>query len=145
MTEIAEEQAAAELPGLIAESVGNRVEKMYGWTREQLSAEAQRCAMILAHGGEQLVLGERPSEKKMTKREMSKPTVVTLTREQGLAGVKARDFTPDEIWDAFATGLAIGALVPGGVTFMGMHFCTMPHPDCPAGNVPPPVPDGEPG
>jgi hypothetical protein len=67
---------------------------------------------------------------------MTAPGLLGLTREQAHAGVKARDFTRFEVWDALATGLALGSLCPGGVTWLGIHFCTAPqppHPGCAEG------------
>jgi hypothetical protein len=57
--------------------------------------------------------------------------MATLTREQLAAGLKARDYRPAEIFNAVAKGLGLGALVPGGVTWLGRHWCTTPHGKCP--------------
>lgn len=36
-----------------------------------------------------------------------------------------------QVLNAMATGLALGALEYGGVTFLDRHWCTAEHPDCP--------------
>jgi hypothetical protein len=40
-----------------------------------------------------------------------------------------------EALTALAGALAIGAMQPGGVTWAGRHWCTKPHPNCPANTV----------
>lgn len=36
---------------------------------------------------------------------------------------------------ALAGGLAIGATMPGGITWAGHHWCTQPHDNCPVNPV----------
>jgi hypothetical protein len=38
---------------------------------------------------------------------------------------------PEEIHEAVAYGIALGATRPGGVTILGLHACVDAHPDCP--------------
>lgn len=50
-------------------------------------------------------------------------------------GGKVRDYRPGEVLGAIARTVAIGALLPGGVTSFGRHWCTAPHEGCPAGRT----------
>jgi hypothetical protein len=127
----AQQQMMASTLELLRPEIEERARGMAGWSRAQCAAEGQRCGDILAHGGERLLFG--PSPRSPLRPDLRAPTVVTLTKEQVRDGVKARDFTRREMWDALATGLALGSLCPGGVTWLGAHFCTAPHRGCPAG------------
>lgn len=49
---------------------------------------------------------------------------------------KSRNYQGREILGALARALALGAAVPGGVSFAGRHWCERPHEGCPSGNLP---------
>lgn len=111
-----------------------RVAAMDGWTGDQVIAEGRRVGDILACGGDGILFPPPPPKREAG---LSGPTMVTLTKEQADAGVYARDFTREELRDALLQAYAVGSLAPGGITWLGLHFCTMPHKGCPAGSVPP--------
>lgn len=132
----------ARRAGEVCAEVVARVSAMDGWTGDQVIAEGQRVGDILACGGDGILFPPPPLKRKAN---LSGPTMVTLTKEQAGAGFYARDFTREELRDALLQAYAIGSLAPGGVTWLGLHFCTMPHKGCPAGSVPPEDPNGAEG
>jgi hypothetical protein len=107
-----------------------RAMEMSQWPPERRVQEAAAAADLIAHGADVLFRpdGTLPES---TAARLRAPTVLTLTREQAAAGIKASGFRPAEIFNAIAKGLAIGALQPGGVTWFGQHWCTAPHGTCP--------------
>jgi hypothetical protein len=126
MREITQEEALAGLDAAVLA----RVAEVSGWAPGRLAAEAERCGDVIACGGDAILRESLP------KRAAGRgPTPAAMTSEQLRDGVIARDFTRAELRDALTTGLAIGALVPGGVTWMGIHYCTAQHPDCAASDV----------
>lgn len=127
---------AAEMIATIHAEVAARVAVMSGWTAEQITGEGARCGDILASGGEEILFPPSPAKRRKKKPDLSEPTAATMTEEQADAGMYCRDFTLEELWDAMMSAFALGALVPGGVDWMGLHYCTAPHKECPAGNVP---------
>lgn len=40
-------------------------------------------------------------------------------------------YSSGEVFNELVTGLACAALLPGGVSFAGLHWCAAPHPGCP--------------
>jgi hypothetical protein len=124
----------ADLLEVLRPEIEDRARSMAGWPRAQCALEARRCGDVLAHGGDRLLFG--PPPKRPLRPDMTAPGLLDLTREQARAGVKACDFTRFEVWDALVTGLALGSLCPGGVTWLGVHFCAAPqppHPGCAGG------------
>jgi hypothetical protein len=101
--------------------------RVWSWTPDRRAAEAEDIAWVIACGADALF---RP-EDKPTPAQMRLPAPHQLTRQQMDDGVKARDYRPAEVFNAIATGLAIGALLPGGVTWHGAHWCAAPHGTCP--------------
>lgn len=102
-------------------------ERARGWDDDRLHAEAQRCGDIIAHGADSLFR----HDPRFSKKDLHLPTVVDLTAEQHKGGTFARGYRPAEIFNAFAEAIGIGSLVPGGVDFMGAHWCSAPHKGCP--------------
>jgi len=127
----AEQRMLADALEVLRPEIEGRAREVAGWSRVQCTLEARRCGDVLAHGGDRILLG--PPPKSPVRPDLKAPSVTGLTKEQARDGVKARDFTRHEAWDALATGLALGSLCPGGVTWLGVHFCMAPqppHPGC---------------
>jgi hypothetical protein len=101
------------------------------WTPERLAAERDATAWVIACGGDALftVMDDPPPG------DMRLPTPDVLTGEQIKEGVVARNFRRGEILNALAKGLAMGSLLPGGVTFLDLHWCSAPHKGCPRGRA----------
>ena len=57
--------------------------------------------------------------------------MLAITTEQATAEVKAAGFGRADIVNAIAKALGLAALLPGGVTWLGRHWCTAPHGTCP--------------
>jgi hypothetical protein len=125
----------SRVAGEVQARVLARVAAMDGWSWEQVRAEATRVGEIIAYAGDAIMFPP-PPPKGNRKAGLSGPTAVTLTREQADAGMLCRDFTAAELLDALDGAYAVGSLVPGGITWLGLHFCTAPHRGCPAGNLP---------
>jgi hypothetical protein len=60
---------------------------------------------------------------------------VIASSADALRGEGDRDAPRGTVLAALARGIALGSLLPGGVTFGGQHWCTLPHKGCPSGNV----------
>lgn len=65
-----------------------------------------------------------------------------LVRTCSVCAGGAPQYSAGEVFSQLVTGLACAAMLPGGVSFAGLHWCTALHEGCP--NVPP-VPEGEAG
>ena len=102
------------------------------WEPERQVAEGIRCGDILAYGADCLFRPDDAEPPSVAQRR-SVPDVLTITKEQADAGVKAIGFRPAEVFNAIACALGLGALLPGGVTWLGRHWCTEPHAGCRAG------------
>jgi hypothetical protein len=98
------------------------------WLAERRVRESQDAAEVIAHGAD--VLFHAPA-RKPGKTGTTGPGLAAITREQADAGVTARGYRPAEVFNAIAKGLGIGAYQPGGVTWLGRHWCTAPHGACP--------------
>lgn len=97
------------------------------WPPERFAAEGEEAALVIAIGGDVLFRGASdPSPA-----DMRLPAPHALTVKQLRDGGLARDYRRGEILNALAKGLAMGSLVPGGVTFLGRHWCAEPHRGCP--------------
>lgn len=59
------------------------------------------------------------------------PGVLTIGREQAAQGARTAGAGRADILNAIAKALALGALMPGGVTWLGRHWCVAPHGTCP--------------
>lgn len=110
------------------------------WPPWRLAAEGDEAGRIIAAGGD--VLFNAPDDPGPA--EMRRPAPHVMPPELAGAGpgqaeytmprtttVMYRNYRRGEILNALAKGLAIGSLVPGGVTFMGRHWCGAPHQGCP--------------
>jgi hypothetical protein len=83
------------------------------WTADRRMRAAHDAAEVIAHGAD--VLFHTPPRRPGT----------TAPRQT------TREYRPGEVFSAIAKALAIGAHQPGGVTFLGRHWCTAPHASCP--------------
>lgn len=103
------------------------VMRVSAWPPERIAAERDETAWVIACGGE--VLFNAPDDPSPA--DMRLPTPTTLTPGQLKDGVIARDFRRGEVLAALAKAIAMGSLLPGGVTFLGRHWCSEPHRGCP--------------
>jgi hypothetical protein len=104
------------------------------WPAERLAGEARAAGEVLARGSDALLgptcLSAGPEAEWL-------PVLGTLarTKEQAAAGVAPAGFSCAEVYSevhtAIAKALALGALRPGGVTWLGRHWCVAPHGTCP--------------
>lgn len=87
------------------------------WPAERLSREAREATSVLAHGAAALAgpAGAPPG-----------PGVECSTAQDPAAGLSRA-----AVYDAIAKSLALGALAPGGVSWLGRHWCAAPHGTCP--------------
>jgi len=83
------------------------------WPTGRRLREAHEAAEVISHGAD--VLFHAP---------MRKPGAAA-------PGQMAREYRPAEVCNAIAKALGIGAHQPGGVTWLGRHWCTAPHGTCP--------------
>ena len=100
--------------------------KVQAWTPEKLAAERDATAWAIACGGDALfsaIAGPSRSDMRL-------PTPDALTAEQMKDGGVARSYGRGEILGVLAKAIAMGSLLPGGVTLLGRHWCTAPHPGC---------------
>jgi hypothetical protein len=100
------------------------------WPPERRAREAHQARESLAHGADALFQPDRMPAGPVPER-LSGPSVLTISRKQAAAGVRAAGFSQAEIFDVIAKALAISALLPGGVTWLGRHWCAAPHGTCP--------------
>jgi len=125
-----EADQAAVLLLFLEAAVPMWISTVSAWSPERRIREGYEAGELLACGADVLFRPDDTYPGSVAKR-LAKPNVLTITREQADAGVKAIGFRPAEIFNAIAKGLALGALLPGGVTWLGRHWCTAPHGKCP--------------
>ena len=123
----ADDERARRLLPFLQAAVPMWAARMAAWTPERRQHEAMACGDIIAHGADVLF---RPGKPSLGRRAATRSAPTALTWDRGRGGA-IREWRPAEIFNAIAKGLAIGALQPGGVTWLGQHWCTAPHGECP--------------
>lgn len=125
-------EQARQLRPFLETTVPMWVVEVSRWPAERLARESAAAGDLVAHGADVLFRAAAPRGKAAT------APAGTLhgqpgTRSRAAAGATASPSPPcaGEILNAIARGLAIGALQPGGVTWLGLHWCTAPHGACP--------------
>lgn len=97
----ADAQYSPALPFLLAIAVYNDLETVRQLPHNELLKQAVASADVIASGGDWLLREERP----------------------GLRGGKAAREEFHSVWRSTVRGLAVAALQPGGIRFLGQHFC----------------------
>jgi hypothetical protein len=100
------------------------------WPAERIAREAHQAREVLAHGAAALFQPDRTSPGPGPGCPAG-PNVLTITTGQAAVGANAAGFRHADIFDAIAKALGLAALLPGGVTWLGRHWCTAPHETCP--------------
>jgi hypothetical protein len=121
-------ERAARLLLVLETAVPMWAVKVAGWPADRRMREARGAGDVVAHGAGVLF---SPPARKPGQTGTGGPALVAITKDQADAGVKAREYRPAEVFNAIAKGLGIGACQPGGVTWLGKHWCTAPHGTCP--------------
>lgn len=85
---------SAMLLDTLALAVPLQIRELARLTHDQRAETAERCAQVVAEHGDDLMFGSR------------------------------RKGETAHVFNALATGLALAAYQPGGVTFAGQHWCT---------------------
>ena len=100
------------------------------WPAERLAREAHAAGAVLASGSDALLGAACPSPGPQTER-LPVPGMLARTKGPAPAGAAAAEVSRAEVYTAIAQALALGALLPGGVTWLGRHWCAAPHGTCP--------------
>jgi hypothetical protein len=135
---LAQDAAFAETLALAVPFRVLEVRRMPAYRRRQLSEQA---AGVVGHQGDTLMFGSVHAFGHGTAQRIAHETGLHSRRKDPDGGPfdpgckvctgGQPQYSPGEVFNELVTGLACAALLPGGVSFAGLHWCTAPHPGCP--------------
>jgi hypothetical protein len=126
------------LTGSLEAIVPLYIEEVRGLPAEIRQQIAKTCSSAVGSQGDTLQYGSSVrfghGAKELAAHEAHPPAVTAEDRAASRCPVCARGqatYSPGEVFNFLARGLAVLACQPGGVTFAGQHWCACPHPGCP--------------
>jgi len=137
---LAQDEALVEILALAVPFRVLDVRRMPAWRRRQIASEAAR---IVGHQGNSLMFGaprafghgdaQRTAHVTGRHADYRRKNPDDLDPFPGcqVCVTGQPEYSPGEVFNQLVTGLACAALLPGGVSFAGLHWCTAPHAGCP--------------